>query len=68
VAPRPSPGCAPPVTVRVLGPTWEVVLEVPAIYGNAAGVAARCRVMGLLAQQRRGEVLINANHVPERLL
>ena len=57
----------PPVTVRVQGPTWEAVLEVPGIYGNAAGVAARLRREGLAAQRKRDEVLVNANHIPESL-
>lgn len=51
----------PPVTVRVQGPDWEVVILVDGIYGNAAGVAARLRAEGCAAQQRRGEVLVNAN-------
>lgn len=57
-----------PTVVRVIGPTWEAVLEVPAIYGDAAGVAARLRVQGLAAQRKKDEVMVNANHVPERLL
>jgi hypothetical protein len=58
----------PPTVVRVQGPTWEAVLEVPGIYGDAAGVAARLRGQGLAAQRRKGEVLVNANHIPENLL
>lgn len=51
----------PPVIVRVQGPGWETVIEVDGIYGNAGGVAARLRAEGLAAQQRKGEVLVNAN-------
>lgn len=54
--------------VRVVGPTWEAVLEVPSIYGDAAGVAARMRGQGLAAQRKGDEVMVNANHIPERLL
>lgn len=57
----------PPVTVRVQGPTWEAVLEVPGIYGDAAGVAARLRGMGIAAQRKKNEVLVNANHIPDNL-
>jgi hypothetical protein len=57
----------PPVTVRIQGPTWEVVTEIPGIYGDAAGVAARLRRDGLAAQRRKNEVLVNANHIPEGL-
>lgn len=50
-----------PTTVRVQGPTWEAVVEVAAIYGDAAGVAARLRAQGLAARKRGAEVLVNAN-------
>lgn len=58
----------PPVVVRIQGPTWEAVLEVPGIYGDAAGVAARLRIGGLLCRRSKNEVLVNASHVPERML
>lgn len=48
-------------TVRIQGPGWEVVVLVDAIYGKPGGVAARLRAEGLAAQQRRGEVLVNAS-------
>jgi hypothetical protein len=57
----------PPVTVRVQGPTWEAVLEIPGLYGDAGGVAARLRANGLLCRRSKNEVLVNANHVPEGL-
>lgn len=66
--PRASPGNRPPVVVRVVGPTWEVVLEVPGIYGDAAGLAARMRGIGLHVARRKDEVIVNANHVPACLL
>lgn len=57
----------PVVIARIQGPTWEVVVEIPGIYGDAAGVAARMRGLGLAAKRQKNEVLVNANHVPEGL-
>lgn len=63
----------PPVTVRVQGPTWEAVIEVPGIYGDSAGVAARLRAQGIAVQRRKSktpgqyDVIVNANHIPEGL-
>lgn len=57
----------PDVTVRVQGPTWEAVLAVPGIYGDAGGVAGRLRMAGVAARRKGDEVLVNANHVPAHL-
>lgn len=57
----------PPVIVRIQGPTWEAVVEVPGIYGDAGGVAARMRLSGILCKRSRKEVLVNANHIPENI-
>lgn len=65
--PRGPLGTRGAVRVHVVGPTWEVILEVPGIYGDAAGIAARMRAGGLLAQRKKDAVIVNANHVPERL-
>lgn len=51
----------PPVTVRVLGPTWEVVILVDGFYGDAGGVANRLRTNGLAARRKGAEVLVNAS-------
>lgn len=51
----------PPVIVRVQGPTWEAVIEVQGIYGDAGGIAARLRAQGLAARRKGVEVLVNAN-------
>lgn len=57
----------PPVVVRVQGPGWEVVIEVPGLFGDAGGVAARLRGTGVLCRKVKGEVHVNPNHVPEGL-
>lgn len=49
-----------PITVRVCGPGWEVVLEVPGLFGDAGGVAARLRGAGLPARRKGLEVIVNA--------
>lgn len=50
-----------PVLARIQFPTAEVVVEIPAIYGDAAGVAARMRASGLQAKKKGDEVLVNGS-------
>jgi hypothetical protein len=50
-----------PTTVRVQGPTWEIVIEIDPIHGDAGGIAAKLRQEGLAARKRGDEVLVNAN-------
>lgn len=47
--------------VRVQHASWEVVVETPAIYGDAGSVAARLRAEGVQARKKGNEVLVNAN-------
>lgn len=51
----------PPVLVRIQYPGAEVVVEVPAIHGDSAGVAARLRREGLAAVKRGAEVIVNGS-------
>ena len=37
----------------------HVIVEVPAVFGNAASVAARCRAEGLAARKVGNEVHVN---------
>jgi hypothetical protein len=49
----------PPVTVIIdNSPDWTVEVEVPGLYGNSAGVAARLRTEGHDAANKGGRVIV----------
>jgi hypothetical protein len=53
--------------VRIRKPnTWEVVLEVEAIYGDSGSVARRMRTSGYDARAVRGEVIVNVRPIDGR--
>ena len=47
--------------VRIIHAEWQVVAEIPDIYGDASGVARRLRTEGLAARKVGDEVHVNAN-------
>ena len=53
--------------VRIQYVTSEVVVEVKDVFGDAGQIARRLRLDGLAVQRKGREVLVNGNHVPEKL-
>ena len=53
--------------VRIQYVTSEVVVEVKDVFGDAGQIARRLRLDGLVVQRKGREVLVNGNHVPEKL-
>jgi hypothetical protein len=54
--------------VRVVHAEWQVLIEVPTLYGDAVGVARRLRKDGLAARKVGPEVHVNANAALPNLL
>lgn len=51
----------PNVIVHIQEVNWTTVIEVPGIFGDPAGVAARLRSEGLAAKKVGDIVIVNAN-------
>ena len=57
----PPRAARPPVLARIEYPGCTVVVEIPAIYGDASAVAARMRREGLAAVKKGAEVVVNGS-------